>query len=78
MGPPFDETSFMSALSSGNLIWRKHTLEKMLARAISRAEVLEVPEKGEVIQRYDYDKPFPSALMLGISKLASYSRCCFI
>lgn len=61
---PFDENLFRQALASANIIWRKHTLEKMMARGISRAEVLEVLEKGEVIQRYDYDRPFPSALLL--------------
>ncbi len=65
MEPPFDTTLFKQAVSDGNIIWRKHTLEKMITRNISRAEVLEVVERGEVIQRYDYDKPFPSALVLG-------------
>lgn len=37
----------------------------MLARGVGRAEVLEVIGNGEVIQRYEYDKPFPSALLLG-------------
>jgi hypothetical protein len=37
----------------------------MLARGISRAEVLEVLGNGEAIQRYEHDKPFPSALLLG-------------
>ena len=62
---PFDKTLFIKALSSGTIIWRKHTLERMLVRGIERAEVLEVFEKGEAIQRYEYDKPFPSTLMLG-------------
>jgi len=62
---PFDKYLFSSALANGSIIWRKHTLEKMIMREISRNEVLEVLETGEVIQTYDYDKPFPSALMLG-------------
>lgn len=62
---PFNKSLFTQALSNGNIIWRKHSLEKMLARGISRAEVLEVLENGETIQRYEYDKPFPSALLLG-------------
>ena len=67
MEPPFDMTLFNQALTDGNIIWRKHTLEKMMTRGISRAEVIEVLETGEVIQCYDYDKPFPSMLMLGFS-----------
>jgi len=62
---PFNETLFRQGLSDGNIIWRKHTLEKMMVRGISRVEVLEVLEKGEAIQRYDYDMPFPSVLLLG-------------
>jgi hypothetical protein len=62
---PFDKTLFKRALLEGRIIWRKHTLEKMLARGISRAEILEVLDNGEAIQRYEYDKPFPSALLLG-------------
>lgn len=62
---PFDKTLFKLACSEGDIIWRKHTLEKMIVRGISRGEVLEVLENGEVIRTYDYDKPFPSVLMLG-------------
>lgn len=67
MKPPFDLNLFRQAVSNGNIVWRKHTLEKMLQRNISREEVLAVMEQGEVIQTYDYDKPFPSVLMLGFS-----------
>lgn len=65
MEPPFDKILFAQALTDDSIIWRKHTLEKMMTRRISRAEVFEVLETGEVIQCYDYDRPFPSALMLG-------------
>ncbi|MEZ4939763.1 MAG: DUF4258 domain-containing protein [Saprospiraceae bacterium] len=62
---PFDQSLFKQALVDGNILWRKHALEKMIVRGITRAEVLDVLENGEVIQRYDDDKPFPSALLLG-------------
>ena len=62
---PFDINLFRQAIVDGNIIWRKHTLEKMIVRGISREEVLGVLENGEIIQSYDYDKPFPSLLMLG-------------
>ena len=62
---PFDRTLFKQALSSGDISWRKHSLERMFARNISRVEVLEVIENGEVIQQYEGDKPFSSALLLG-------------
>ncbi len=59
---PFDQPLFMQTLAAGNLIWRKHVLEKMMARNISRSEVLVAMEQGEVIQRYDYDKQKESSL----------------
>lgn len=65
MEPLFDKTSFNQALEDGNIVWRKHVLEKMLERGISRSEVLEVLLTGDTIQRYDEDRPFPSILVLG-------------
>jgi Domain of unknown function (DUF4258) len=65
--PPFDKILFTQALQEGNIVWRRHVLEKMLERGISRNEVLQVLLNGEVIQRYDEDKPFPSMLVLGFS-----------
>ena len=62
---PYDKLAFEKAVSDGNIIWRKHTVERMLARGISRDEALTVLGTHEVIQRYDYDKPFPSVLLLG-------------
>lgn len=62
---PFDKSLFNQALTEEKIIWRKHTLEKMVTRGVSRMEVLQVLETGEVIQCYDYDKPFPSVLILG-------------
>ncbi|MBK6929824.1 MAG: DUF4258 domain-containing protein [Saprospirales bacterium] len=49
MESPFDRTLFIQALTNGNIIWRKHALEKMLERRISREEVLAVLEVGVII-----------------------------
>jgi len=62
---PFDEIFFKAALTGGNIVWRKHVLEKMISRGISRYEVLAVMQFGEVVQTYGHDKPFPSVLLLG-------------
>ncbi len=62
---PFDTGLFYQAFDDGNIVWRKHTLERMLLRGISREEVLESIKLGEIIQIYDYDRPFPSVLLLG-------------
>ena len=50
------------AVSEDKIEWRKHALQRMLERDISRANVKEVIVKGEMIQDYESDKPFPSAL----------------
>ena len=64
---PFNKTLFIQAIADGNIIWRKHVLEKMIERGVSRAEVLEALETGEVIQCYQDDRPFPSVLILAFS-----------
>ncbi len=45
--------------------WRKHTLRRLAERGISQEAVIEVIIKGEVIEDYPEDRPFPSCLMLG-------------
>ena len=45
--------------------FRVHAIQKMFERKISRDDVVHVIETGEVIRRYDDDKPFPSQLLLG-------------
>lgn len=62
---PFDALLFGRAISNGNILWRKHALEKMIARSISRDDVITVLGNGEVIRQYFEDRPFPSALVLG-------------
>jgi len=53
-------------LENRKILWRKHALERMLERGTSRAEVFEVLVRGEMIEQYEADRPFPSAL-LGVS-----------
>ncbi|MBU0500363.1 MAG: DUF4258 domain-containing protein [Gammaproteobacteria bacterium] len=43
--------------------WRKHVLERMLGRGITRAEVLATLRLGEMITAYPHDRPVPSALL---------------
>lgn len=50
-------------LTRGRLIWRKHALQRMLERGITREEVKHVLSVGEIIAVYDTDRPLPSALL---------------
>lgn len=43
---PFEANLFQQALEEGNIVWRKHTLEKMILRGIGREEVLKVMRNG--------------------------------
>ena len=56
-----------SAFAEGNVFWRTHAQERMLERGISRKDVKLVIERGEIIEAYESDKPFPSYLICGES-----------
>ncbi len=59
---------FKKALIEGRIIWRQHAFERMLERNISREEVKKVVREGEIIERYETDRPFPSFLMMKVFK----------
>ena len=50
------------AVYKSNIEWRKHALQRMLERNISRDDVKSIILDGEIIESYDEDKPFPSML----------------
>jgi len=52
----------IEALEQGNVEWRRHALERMLQRGMSRNEVKETLKYGEIIESYETDVPFESAL----------------
>jgi len=54
-------------VNNGIIEWRKHALERMLQRNITRHEVKEALLFGEVIEVYSDDKPFESALFLHVN-----------
>jgi hypothetical protein len=56
-------------ITDAKLVWRKHALERMLERGITRAEVNEVLRIGEIIEQYEDDRPFASALLCVVRDL---------
>lgn len=54
-----------NAIENGYMEWRRHALERMMERGISREAVKEVLLNGEIIEDYHDSKPYPSALFLG-------------
>lgn len=53
-----------SATAQGHIHWHQHAFERFLERGISRAEVVTAIMKGEVIEVYSADRPYPSCLIL--------------
>ncbi len=49
------------------IVFRSHALIRMFQRRITPDEVRHVIEKGEVIEDYATDTPYPSRLILGWS-----------
>jgi hypothetical protein len=64
MNREIDLAALRSAVATGKLHWRRHALERMLERGISREEVRFAILDGELIEDYSSDMPYPSCLVL--------------
>ncbi|MBT8421388.1 MAG: DUF4258 domain-containing protein [Gammaproteobacteria bacterium] len=51
------------ALLEGKTFWKKHALERMVERDISRDAVKQAILCGHIIERYPTDHPVPSVLI---------------
>lgn len=56
------------SVTQTNIVWQKHSLQRMLERDISRQEVKDAILNGVVIENYSDDYPFPSVLVAYINK----------
>ncbi len=52
------------AIADGRVLWKKHALERMLERGISRQQVKQAVTTGGIIEQYPDDYPIPSLLMV--------------
>ena len=68
MTETFDASKIRQSISQRKIIWRRHALERMLERGLSRNIILDVASNGEVIEDYSTDRPTPTALLLGWDK----------
>lgn len=57
--------NIQSCLRRSHYEWRKHSLVRMAERSITQEETVSAVMKGKVIEMYEKDRPFPSALILG-------------
>ncbi|WPX08750.1 DUF4258 domain-containing protein [Anaerocellum danielii] len=48
--------------------WQNHMIQRMRERNITRTDVLECIQNGEIIEEYEKDYPYPSCLILGRAK----------
>jgi len=62
-----NKAKLRDVVNNGMIEWRKHALERMLQRNITRNEVKEALLFGEIIEVYSDDKPFESALFLYVN-----------
>ena len=68
MNETFDAAKVRQSINQKRIIWRRHALERMLERELSRDTVLNVASTGEVIEDYSADRPTPTALLFGWDK----------
>ena len=52
---------------SGALRWTDHVIMRLIQRGVNREDVKYVLIKGEIIEQYPDDYPFPSCLLYGKS-----------
>ncbi len=52
-----------NAVNDGQVLWKKHALERMMERGISRALVKQAIVNGVIIETYPNDNPIPSMLI---------------
>jgi hypothetical protein len=61
----YDPSKVKQAIHQRRVIWRRHALERMLERGLSRKIVLNVAGSGDVIEDYSADRPIPTVLLFG-------------
>ena len=52
-----------NAVNAGRVLWKKHALERMMERGISRTQVKQAILRGSIIEFYPDDYPIPSVLL---------------
>ena len=55
-----------TAIKNNKIEWRKHVFQRMLERDIKREDIKKVILEGEIIENYENDEPYPSALFFKI------------
>ena len=62
------DISVLRSLNSlDNIFVSEHARKRLVERGIAIGDVKNVIDNGEIIRQYEYDKPFPSCLVLGLA-----------
>lgn len=64
MPSTLDITKVRTLVRQRRVIWKRHALERMLERGLTRAMVFEAITSGELIKDYSADRPAPGGLFL--------------
>ena len=63
MNIEFEIEGLREAFAAGRIHWHAHALARFLEREISRSEILNAVMRGEIIDTYPADRPYPSCLL---------------
>ena len=55
-----------------NIVITEHARRRLIERGITLADVIQCLSSGEIIKQYDDDRPFPSCLVMGMSRNNKY------
>lgn len=70
--PPVTFTDICHAVNAGHVLWKKHALERMMERGISRTQVKQAILQGRIIEYYPDDCPVPSVLLSTLRPIVAY------
>ena len=65
---PIDIEDLRKMCARGAIRWTEHMAKRMLGRGISRNQVENAIQFGEIIEQYPNDYPYPSCLIMGHDK----------
>ena len=61
-GATLDLKALRKAVKGGQIEWKRHALERMIERVVSRTQVLEVLVKGDIIEEYNGPRKLDSLI----------------
>jgi hypothetical protein len=63
----YNADQWRKAINQESIIWRAHAVARMFQRGITRQNVIDVLLVADIIETYENDQPYPSALFRGES-----------